>query len=144
MDSMAKNQVWELVNLPPRCKTIGNKWVLKIKCKADGSIDKYKAHLMAKGYTQRERIDYEKTFSPLVIFVSIRLILAIVAHLDLELFQMDVKTAFLNEELDKEIYMDQPIDMGEANYVLGVKIFRDRSKKFLGLSQETYIKMILE
>ena len=64
---------------------------------------------MVKGYTQREGIDYEETFSPVVRFVSIRLILAIVAHLDLELFQMDVKTAFLNGELDEEIYMDQPI-----------------------------------
>ena len=109
MDSMAKNQVWELVDLPPGCKTIGNKWVLKIKRKADGSIDKYKARLVAKGYTQREGIDYEKTFSPVVRFVSIHLILAIVAHLDLELFQMDVKIAFLNGELDEEIYMDQPI-----------------------------------
>ena len=54
MDSMVKNQVWELVDLPPRHKTIGNKWVLKIKRKADGSIDKYKARLVAKGYTQSE------------------------------------------------------------------------------------------
>ena len=59
MDSMAKNQVWELVDLPPGHKTIGNKWVLKIKHKVDGSIDKYKAHLVAKGYTQREGRDYE-------------------------------------------------------------------------------------
>ena len=59
MDSMAKNQVWELVSLPLGCKTIENKWVLKIKCKIDGSIDKYKAHLVAKGYTQREGRDYE-------------------------------------------------------------------------------------
>ena len=109
MDSMAKNQVWELVNLSPGHKTIGNKWVLKTKCKADGSIDKYKARLVVKGYTQREGIDYEETFSPVVRFVSIRLIQAIVAHLDLELFQMDVKIAFLNGELDEEICMDQPI-----------------------------------
>ena len=109
MDSMAKNQVWEFVDLLPGRKTIGNKWVLKIKRKADGSIDKYKARLVAKGYTQREGIDYEENFSPVVRFVSIRLIVAIVAHLDLELFQMDVKTAFLNGELDEEIYMDQPI-----------------------------------
>ena len=109
MDSMAKNQVWELVDLPPGCKTIGNKWILKIKRKADESIDKYKAHLVAKGYTLREGIDYEETFSPVVRFVFIRLILAIVAHLDLELFQMDVKTTLLNGELDEEIYMDQPI-----------------------------------
>ncbi|KAL0287546.1 UNVERIFIED_CONTAM: Retrovirus-related Pol polyprotein from transposon TNT 1-94 [Sesamum radiatum] len=96
MSSMAKNNVWELVNLPAGRKTIGNKWVLKVKRKADGSIDKFKDRLVAKGYTQREGINYEETFSPVVRFVSVRLILAIVAHLDLELFQMDVKTAFLN------------------------------------------------
>ncbi|KAL0456392.1 UNVERIFIED_CONTAM: Retrovirus-related Pol polyprotein from transposon TNT 1-94 [Sesamum latifolium] len=105
-----------------------------------------------------------KRFSPVVRFASVRLILAIVAHLDLELFQMDVKTAFLNGELDEEIYMDQPEgnnmemivatqkwlsstfemkDMGEAEYI-GVKIHRDRSKKLLSLSQETYIKRIIE
>ncbi|KAL0386489.1 UNVERIFIED_CONTAM: Retrovirus-related Pol polyprotein from transposon TNT 1-94 [Sesamum latifolium] len=175
MSSMAKNNVWELVDLPAGRKTIGSKWVLKVKRKADGSIDKFKARLVTKGYTQREGIDYEETFSPVVRFASVRLILAIVAHLDLELFQMDVKTAFLNGELDEEIYMDQPEgfqemgqkrkennmemivatqkwlsstfemkDMGEAEYILGVKIHRDRSKKLLSLSQETYIKRIIE
>uniref|UniRef100_A0A2N9HAG0 Integrase catalytic domain-containing protein n=1 Tax=Fagus sylvatica TaxID=28930 RepID=A0A2N9HAG0_FAGSY len=108
MSSMDKNNVWELVDLPPGRKTIGNKWVLKVKRKADGSIDRYKARLVAKGYTQREGIDYEDTFSPVVRFASIRLILSIVAKQDLELFQMDVKTAFLNGELDEEIYMAQP------------------------------------
>jgi hypothetical protein len=109
MESMKTNQVWELVDLPLGRKSLGNKWVLKIKRKADDSIDKYKARLVAKGYTQREGVDYEETFSPLVRFASIRLILAMVASLDLELHQMDMKTAFLNGELDEEIFMDQPI-----------------------------------
>ncbi|KAL0431869.1 UNVERIFIED_CONTAM: Retrovirus-related Pol polyprotein from transposon TNT 1-94 [Sesamum radiatum] len=120
----AKNNVWELVDLPAGRKTIGNKWVLKVKRKADGSIDKFKARLVAKGYTQREGIDYEETFSPVVRFASVRLILAIVAHLDLELFQMDVKTAFLNGELDEEIYMDQPEgfqEMGQKRKVCRLK-----------------------
>ena len=106
MSSMDKNNVWELVDLPPGRKIIGNKWVLKVKRKADGSINRYNARLVVKGYTQREGIDYEDTFSPVVRFFSIYLILSIVAKQDLKLFQMDVKTAFLNGELDEEIYME--------------------------------------
>ena len=108
LDSMKKNQVWELVDLPKGRKSVGNKWVLKIKRKADGSIDRYKARLVAKGFTQIEGVDYEETFSPVVRFASIRLILSLVSSLDLELYQMDVKTAFLNGELEEEIYMEQP------------------------------------
>ena len=106
---MDKNSVWELVDLPPGRKAIGNKWVLKVKHKADGSIDKYKTRLVVKGFTQQEGIDYDETFFPVVRVAYIRLILAIVAQLDLELYQMDVKTTFLNEELDEEIYMTQPM-----------------------------------
>ena len=109
LSSMDKNSMWELVDLPPRLKAIGNKWVLKIKRKADGSIDKYKARLMAKGFTQQEDIDYDETFSLVVRVASIRLIPTIVAQLDLELYHMDVKTAFLNGELDEENYMSQPM-----------------------------------
>lgn len=88
---MRINQVWDLVDLPPGPKAIKNKWVLKIKCKLDGPIDRYNAYLVAKGYTQQEGIDYEETFSRIVQFISIRLILAIVAYLDLTLYQMDMK-----------------------------------------------------
>ena len=109
LSSMDKNSVWELVNLPLGRKAIENKWVLKVKRKADVSIDKYKARLVAKGFTQLEGKDYDETFFPVVMVASIRLILAIVAQLDLELYHMDVKTTFLNGELDEEIYMTQPV-----------------------------------
>ena len=120
IESMKSNKVWKLVDLPIGRKAIGNKWILKIKCKVDGSIERFKARLVAKGYTQQEGIDYEETFSPVVRFTSIRLILSIVAKLDLELHQMDVKTVFLNGELEEEIYIEQPIGFvkkGEENKV---------------------------
>jgi hypothetical protein len=109
MELMKTNQVWDLVDLPLGQRFIGNKLILKIKHKVDGLIERYKARLVAKSYTQEEGIDYEDTFSPLVRITSVRLILAIVAHMDFELYQMDVRTAFLNEELNEKIYMDQPL-----------------------------------
>ena len=105
MESIKENQVWKLVELSKGCKAIGNKWVLIVKRKANGTIERYKACLVAKGYTQNEGIDYDETFSPVIRFASIRLILTIVASLDLELHQTDVKTAFLNRGLEEEIYM---------------------------------------
>ena len=94
-----------MIELPKGRKAIGNRWVLMVKRKADGTIERYKAHLVAKGYTQSKRIDYDETFSLVVIFALIHLILPIVASLDLELHQMNVKTTFLNGGLEKEIYM---------------------------------------
>jgi Reverse transcriptase (RNA-dependent DNA polymerase) len=108
MESMRSNNVWKLVDLSEGRETIGNKWVFKIKRLADVSIDRYKARLVAKGYTQQEVIDYEETFSPVMRFTSIRLILAIIVSLDLELHQMNVKTVFLNDNLKEEIYIEQP------------------------------------
>jgi len=96
MDSMVSNKVWELVDLPPRRKSIGNKGVFKIKRRADGSTDKLKARSVGKGFTQIEGIAYDETLSPVVRIASISLLLALVVHLDLELFQMDVETALLN------------------------------------------------
>jgi len=86
---MARNKVWELVDVPPQRKSIGNMWVFKIKCRADGTIDKFKARLVVKGFTQIEGVDYEETFSHVVRIAFVRLHLALVAHLDLKLLQME-------------------------------------------------------
>ena len=113
MESMKENQVWKLVELLKWRKAIKNKWVLTVKQKVDRTIERYKARLVAKGYTQKEWIDHDESFFPVVRFASIRLIFAIVASLDLELHQMNVKTAFLNKGLEEEIYMQQPNEFVE-------------------------------
>ncbi|CAL8988191.1 unnamed protein product, partial [Prunus brigantina] len=107
MDSMYANQVWTLVDPPQGIVPIGNKWIFKRKMGSDGKVETYKARLVAKGYKQREGIDYEETFSPVAMIKSIRILLAIAAHYDYEIWQMDVKTAFLNGHLREELYMDQ-------------------------------------
>ncbi|GJZ38330.1 retrotransposon protein, putative, ty1-copia subclass [Tanacetum coccineum] len=97
-----------LMDLPPGCKPLGYKWIFKKKMKADGTIDKYKARLVIKGYRQREGLDYFDTYSPVTRITSIRIVLAIAALRNLEVHQMDVKMAFLNRVLEEEIYMNQP------------------------------------
>ena len=97
-----------MVDLPTDCKTIGCKWVLKRKLKADGSVEKYKARLVDKGFRQKENIDFFDTYSPVTRITSIRVLFSIVAIHDFIIHQMDVKTTFLNGVLEEEIYMDQP------------------------------------
>jgi len=106
--SMQDNKVWELVPLPEGKKPIGCKWIFKTKRDSNGNVERYKARLVAKGYTQKEGIDYKETFSPVSSKDSFRIIMALVAHFDLELHQMDVKTAFLNGDIEETIYMVQP------------------------------------
>jgi len=89
-------------------KTVGCKWVYKTKCDSKGNIKRYKARLVAKGFTQREGVDYNETFSPVSCKDSFRIIIDLVAHYDLELHQMDVKTAFLNGDLYEDVSMAQP------------------------------------
>ncbi|GJW15409.1 retrotransposon protein, putative, ty1-copia subclass [Tanacetum coccineum] len=108
MQSMKDNKVWDLVDLPPNGKTVGSKWLFKKKTNMDGAVHTYKARLIAKGFTQTPWIDYEKTFSPVVDIRAIMILIAIAAFYDYEIWQMDVKTAFLNGYLSKEVYMEQP------------------------------------
>ncbi|GKD41940.1 retrotransposon protein, putative, ty1-copia subclass [Tanacetum coccineum] len=108
MKFMKDNQVWNLVDLPPNCKTVRSKWLFKKKTDMDGNIHSYKARLIGKGFTQSYRVDYEETFSHIADIKAIRILIAITAYYDYEIWQMDVKTAFLNGRLSEEVYMVQP------------------------------------
>ena len=236
MGSMYENQVWTLVDLPNDRKAVENKWIFKKKTDADGNVTVYKARLVAKGFRQIQGVDYDETFSPVAMLKSVRIMLAIAAFFDYEIWQMDVKTAFLNGDIEEELYMMQPKgfvdpkdadkvcklqrsiyglkqasrswnlrfdkvikgfgfvqtygeaciykkvsgssiaflvlyvddilligndvdllksvkdylnskfsmkDLGEAAYILGIKIYRDRSRRLIGLSQSTYLDKIL-
>ncbi|KAK8488101.1 hypothetical protein V6N11_019771 [Hibiscus sabdariffa] len=108
MDSMSVNQVWTLVEPPEGIKPIGCKWVFKKKTDMDGNVQTYKGRLVAKGFGQIHGVDYDETFSPVAMFKSIRILLAVAAFHDYEIWQMDVKTAFLNGKLEEDVYMTQP------------------------------------
>ncbi|KAJ9544308.1 hypothetical protein OSB04_024015 [Centaurea solstitialis] len=237
MKSMYDNQVWELTDLPQHCRAVGRKWVFKKKTDMDRNVHTFKARLVVKGFTQTHGIDYDETFSPVAMLKSIRILMAISAYFNYEIWQMDVKTAFLNGKLTEDVYMQQPEgfvdsknpnkvckllksiyglkqtsrswnlhfderikefgfaksefepcvytkfsgsivtflvlyvddilliendvptlqsvkawlskcfqmkDLGEAAYILGIKIYRNRSRRLIGLSQGTYIDKVLK
>ena len=108
INSLHQHNVWDLVECPKGCKPVGSKWVFKVKTNADGSTERFKARLVAQGYTQKEGLDYDETFSPVVRSESIRSVISLACKEGLKLHQMDVTTAFLNGELDQVIYMKQP------------------------------------
>ena len=107
--SIMKNDVWDVVPRPEGKLVITSKWIYKIKHVADGSIEKYKAQFVARGFSQKEGIDYEETFSLVTRYTSIRTIMTLAANLGWKLHQMDVKTTFLNGVVEEEVYMEQPL-----------------------------------
>ena len=106
--NLIDNDTWDLVELPEGRTAVGCKWVFKVKHNGEGKVVRFKSRLVAKGYSQRHGIDFEETFSPVVRFSSIRTLLALAVQKDMIVHQMDVVTAFLNGELDEEMYMQQP------------------------------------
>lgn len=108
MSSLLEMNTWKLIDKPSDVKPIYCKWVFRVKSNPDGSVDRYKARLVVCGYLQKQGIDYANTFAPVVSYTGIRVALSIAAAFDYEIVQFDVKTAFLNGELDRPIYMCQP------------------------------------
>ena len=107
IDSMYTNKVWTLVDIPEDRKAVENKWIFKKKTNTHGNVSVYKVRLVAKGFRQIQGVDYEEMFSPVAMIKSIRILLAIVAYHDYEIWQMDVKTVFLNGNIEEELYMMQ-------------------------------------
>ena len=106
--SIEKNDTWELVELPKEKDAIGVKWIYKVKYHPDGRVQKHKARLVAKGYVQKYGIDYFETYSPVARIETVRLLLAIAAQMKWQVFQFDVKSAFLNGPLVEDVYVEQP------------------------------------
>jgi hypothetical protein len=125
MSQIQKNDTWELVELPHGKSSIGVKWFYKLKYNMDRSISKHKAHLDAKGYVQKEGIEYEEMFSPIGRLEIVTTFISIASQLKLKVYQMDVKSSFLNRYLKEEVYVEQPqgfIVEGKEDKVYRLKI----------------------
>ena len=108
LNQFKKNDVWDLVPLPNEKNPIGTKWIYKNKLHESGNVIRNKARLVAKGYAQIEGVDFEETFAPVARLESIRILLAYASSMGIKLFQMDVKSAFLNGEIEEDVYVTQP------------------------------------
>ena len=109
IQALEQTHTWVLTPLPPGKRPIGCKWVYRVKLNPDGTIERYKARSVAKGYTQRERLDFSETFSPVAKTVSVRVLIALASTKGWPLYQLDINNAFLHGDLDEEVYMDLPL-----------------------------------
>jgi hypothetical protein len=132
LENFERNQVWELVDPPRGCKPIGTKWVWKNKEGEKGELVRNRSMLVSQGFSQKEGIDYEETFSPVARLEAIRILLAISMAKGFKLHQMDVKSAFLNGVLEEEVYVTQPPGFESEKYPHGVYKLR---KALYGLKQ---------
>ena len=133
LDQIEKNSTWELVPRPLDKNIIGSKWVFKNKSNEQGKIVRNKARLVCKGYAQVEGQDFDETFAPVARMEAIRMFLAYACHKRFKVYQMDVKSAFLNGNLEEEVYMEQPEGFSltdKPDYVCKLK------KALYGLKQE--------
>nr|KYP66596.1 Retrovirus-related Pol polyprotein from transposon TNT 1-94 [Cajanus cajan] len=131
LNALVKNQTWDLVPLPPHRKPVGSKWIFRLKHNPDGSISKYKARVVARGYTQQHGLDYQETFSPVVKHVTIRVILSIALSKGWSIRQVDINNAFLNGTLQEVVYMKPPEGFHTSNPNLVCRL----KKALYGLKQ---------
>ena len=113
INALKRSGTWELVDLPKEKRIVGCKWVFIVKCKADGSIERYKARLVAKGFTQTYGIDYQETFASMAKISSIRILLSFVVNFNWPLHQLDIRNAFLNGDSKEEVFMNLPPEFEE-------------------------------
>lgn len=114
--SLLLNDTWELIPPTADMNILGCKWVLRIKLHADGSLDKLKAQLVAKRFSQEECVDFIKTFSPVIRTSTIRIVLTVTTSKNWPITQLDVKNAFLNDDLQEEVFMTQPLGFEESKF----------------------------
>ena len=107
-DSIVHNSVWDVVLRPENKSVVSSCWIYKVEKATDGSVEKHKARFVTNGFSQVEGIDYDEAFSPVARYSTIRFMLALSAQMGWKIHQMDVKTAFLNGEIEEEVYIEQP------------------------------------
>lgn len=129
LNLLEENKTWELVKRPENQNVISNRWIFKTKYTADGEVEKYKARLVIRGFSQKEGIDYKEIFAPVVKYNTVKTVLSMVAVDDLEMIQFDVKTAFLYGDLEETIFMEQPFGFEVDDRVCMLK------KSLYGLKQ---------
>ena len=130
--SIEKNNIWELTALSEDNQVIGVKWVYKMKQNAHGEVERYKVRLLAKDYKQRHGIDYEEVYELVAPMETIHLLISLAEKMKCKIHQLDVKSAFLNGYLEKEVYVEKPLGFMVKNYEDKVLRFK---KVLYGLKQ---------